>query len=223
MSKTYKGKRLLNKKDLIILSSENIIKETNNKLDKIIKNEKIFIKLEPNDTKIDPLVMTTFTNKLNIPIYFSKYHFLHNKVLINKTDGSYDKEILLNMNEYQRVPRLLISEKYIPLIYNIDNINDNYDLDNLYKFIDNTNLFDTVIRIINIWIRTFYNKLKFNLKNNINTPLIHIYKSIFKRFNTEHVIDDITVNSFFIKWFNNHNKDEFYFNLTKDLIHFLTK
>jgi beta-galactosidase/beta-glucuronidase len=99
------------------------------------------------------------------------------------------------------LPYLSMNTDQILNMYKIDSI------DSLINWIDYTKDFNTINRILNVWIRKNFDELKEN-----NKILLNIYKNIAKKYKKE----TNNINEENIKnWFRNNKSDQFKLDLAE--------
>jgi hypothetical protein len=120
----------------------------------------------------------------------------------------------LDIQKFMTLPYLNLNLEQMLNIYKINTI------ESLIKWVDNKIEedvpFQYINRIINIWIKLYYNDLLSN--NNI---LVSLYNSINKKYWHKNKIENI--DSFIKNWFKNKHEDDFSFNLGKDLFNYINK
>jgi hypothetical protein len=171
-------------------------------------------KIKPTTTEyIDPLTLLIYDNtKPNT--YPTQFLFDKNMNLVNTSNVPNN-----NYNEFMKMPSLLIPYTEILKLYNINN---DSDIINYIKLNLETELFVSINRILNCWIRLNFTYLKKNHK-----ILTNIYYTLFNHYfpsitSNENIFNKNCLN-YLDKWFQKNNQYSFNLDLGNDLNNFLTK
>jgi hypothetical protein len=175
--------------------------------------ENNILEIKPNKIAIDPVTLRLIKNTSDESIFLTNFYLdpEDNEVT---TIGYNKKQNLEYRQNYMLYPSIFIEPSTLLVFHDIIDINDiiNY----INKSIDKE-LYETVNRILNCWIRENFNYLKKN-----NKILKNIYSKIFKKyFDIE--LKDIDYSKFFDKWFEIKNQNDFDLNLGNDFKNFLSK
>ena len=162
--------------------------------------------LHPNDLTI---IKSLDDNK-----YCPTFHFLFDKKY--KIVESSEQPKLEDLKKHMQVPEVSLRKDDLLEIYDITNI------DSLKSWIENNNtvlLFDTVNRVLNIWIKENLKSLK-----NYNNVLIGIIRNILTyHFKTDLKQIDRELYKYIEYWLKKKSYDDFNFNLIMDFKKFLSK
>lgn len=182
--------------------------------DKIFTNKRnlkqIGNPIKPGEKYIHPLTLQireiSKSDKSFIP---TEFHFDENNNLV--LDTSVDNIDINKMSKEELqmqmvLPRTVYNEAHLLTIYNVKNIDDLNDFIN--KEINKNSDFETINRIINIFILSKYD----NLKNN-HTFLIEIYKLLGKTYWDKNNINDNSISKLIQEYLKNNNTESFNFDL----------
>lgn len=162
--------------------------------------------LHPNDLVI------AYSNDENK--YCPTFHFLLDKK--SQIVESSDQPKLEDLRKHMQVPEVSLRNSDLLEIYEISNI------DSLKFWIENNNselLFDTINRVLNIWIKENLKSLK-----NYNNVLIGIIRNILTyHFKTDLKQIDKELYKYIEYWLKKKSYDDFNFNLIMDFKKFLSK
>lgn len=114
-------------------------------------------------------------------------------------------------------PSIILDYSNILYVYNIKSIDDL--LTTIDNFILNNKRFDTINRILNVYIKKNFKDLKIN-NNIIHSIIINLLKTYYSDFE----INNKNILNFIKKWFNdkNQNNNSFNFDLFNDIKIFLS-
>ena len=114
-------------------------------------------------------------------------------------------------------PSIILDYSNILYVYNIKSIDDL--LTTIDNFILNNKRFDTINRILNLYIKKNFKDLKIN-NNIIHSIIINLLKTYYSDFE----INNKNILNFIKKWFNdkNQNNNSFNFDLFNDIKIFLS-
>ena len=170
---------------------------------------------------LHPVTLTIVRSELDYDVCPAQYH------LDDKGKASYtvkcdeqNKRKNIDIQKFMALPYLNLSIDQMLMMYEI------YSIDDLLRWI-NTKIekstpFSYINRIINIWIKSHYDKI---LKH--NKILTKVYLIIYKHYWYKLNIDDDKleklIDNFIDNWVEKHNIDDFFFNLGKDLKYYLKK
>ncbi len=156
--------------------------------------------VDTNEIFLHPITLELVLNKGPKKICPTELHYVNGKpytvapVSSNLTDR--------DIQNYMAIPYLNLNMEQLLSIYKIESI------DTMMKWLDENidKPFQTINRVLMVWIRYNFEELKEN-----NRILINIYKKLSKKLNKS--INDLEhkINS----WFKNNNSDNFHLNLTE--------
>ncbi len=164
--------------------------------------------IDTNEFFLHPISLELVLNKGPKKICPTELHYVNNKPYMVKP-VSYDEDTKLSdrdIQSYMTVPYLNLNMEQMLSIYKINSI------DSMIKWLDdniNTDkTFETINRILMVWIRLNFNELKNN-----NRILNSIYKKIGKKYFNK--VDDDYLQTKINTWFKNTNPESFNLNLTE--------
>lgn len=169
---------------------------------------KNIMEIKAKQFDLDPLTLQIVNNNSNKSFYFTNPFINPETNQVEAIDIKKTKMLSYNNNP-MLMPLILLNSSDLLILYNIVDVNDliNYVDENINK-----QLFDTVNRVVNCWIRENFKYLKKN-----NKILKKIYTKMFKNYTiTENDMDD-----FLEKWFKENNKDSFKIDLGGDFNKYL--
>lgn len=181
--------------------------------------------IPPNmKNEIHPISLNFIKNEENTCI--SKFHYDNEKFNNTSKYNCKNKDIKYNdaYKEVMYVPPIGISAADILQIYNIDSIDDlsNWISQNILEY----NFF-TLNRILNSWIRVYFDIIKKHNNHLEKICLSVMTKDFFveKINNMKKKITDMPneIKNFIDYWVNKNNQNEFKLNLLEDFLYFLNK
>ena len=183
-----------------------------NKFSEIRKIKVLGNPINKNNSSLHPNTLIIIGNKEEYKIIPSQF-YINTKGTDIRIETEYtNQKLSRNLSRNMDTPDLSLPLTDILNIYNIDT----YDelLQEIKKLISNNNSEETIFRIVNIYVRIFFNNLKKN-----SSSLIKIFKIIFE----DNKINEIKSKKFLNEWFENNKSDNFNFNICKDYKNFLSK
>lgn len=162
--------------------------------------------VETNEYYFHPITLALFRNKGEKKICPSEFHYVNGKPY-HSTPNDSVKLSNMDIQRFMALPYLNLNIEQMLSIYHIDSIDD------IVKWIDNMIVekkqFNTINRILNIWIRYNFTMLQTN-----NRILLSIYTKLNKEFYNNEQIDIMKgIN----KWFETKIESDF----SLDLAHHL--
>ena len=179
-------------------------------------------KIKPNNSHNYSSELNAFTfdfinNNDNIS---NLVHIEDNEIknYIKKTNQSNQNNQTSQDNQTKQLlyPSIILDYSNILHVYNIKSIDDL--LTTIDNFILNNKRFDTINRILNVYIKKNFKDLKIN-NNIIHSIIINLLKTYYSDFE----INNKNILNFIKNWFNdkNHNDNSFNFDLFNDIKIFL--
>ncbi len=175
--------------------------------------------VDTNEFFLHPISLELVLNKGPKKICPTELHYVNNKPYTVKPVSSVDETKLSDrdIQSYMAVPYLNLNMEQMLSIYNINSI------DSMVKWIDDnikgdTNKpFETINRILMVWIRLNFDELK---KNNriLNSVYKKLGKKYFNKINdnyNDNYNDDNYLENKIKNWFKKTNQDAFHFDLTE--------
>jgi hypothetical protein len=161
-----------------------------------------------NKFSVHPITLTLIENNQDYKIVNSQF-FIDDKQNISYLNKYDNQKISRSTSKNMDSPDLSLPLTDILNIYNIDN----YDelISNIKKLKENETSEYTIFRIINIYVRVFFEDLKKN-----NNSLIKIFKILFEE------VEENKTKTFLKKWFDNKKVDDFNLNICKEYKNFLS-
>lgn len=167
--------------------------------------------VKENATFLSPNTLEIGDNLIE-SVYPTQFFILDNKLI--KNIESADKRIVKSkrtVSQNMEIPDLSIPLTDVLNLYDVDNFDELIELIN--KLMHDNKSEYTIYRLVNIYTRIFYNDLK-----KANNTLIKIFKLIFDNYK----IDETKLSSFFKKWFEKHDEEDFDLNICNDVKNFLS-
>ncbi len=155
--------------------------------------------VKPDEYYIHPITLALGKNKNNVEICPSEIYFDKDSTgnYKTKTVAKPDKKLSeRDVQTFMALPYLRLDPNQVLYIYKIKNVDDIVNF--ATKSINEKKEYETINRIINVWIRENLDDLKEN--NNI---LEKLYKILGKHFNKDFDLSKIS------KWIKNINYDDF--------------
>jgi hypothetical protein len=182
-----------------------------NKFSEIRKIKILGNPINKDKSSLHPNSLVLATNNNNYNIVPSQF-YINDKHNIEMLYEYKNQNISRDISKNMETPDLSLPLTDILNIYEIDT----YDelLKEINKLISNNKPEDTIFRIINIYVRIFFDNLKKN-----SSSLIKIFKIIFE----DAKINEIKTKKFLNDWFENNKSNNFNFNICKDYKIFLSK
>jgi len=181
-----------------------------NKFSEIRKIKVLGNPVNKDKSSLHPNTLTIIGNNEEYKIVPSQFYITNNKIFVETiyTNQNISRDISKNME----TPDLSLPLTDILNIYGIDS----YDelLQEIKKLINNNKPEETIFRIINIYVRVFFDNLKKN-----SSSLIKIFKIVFE----DIIINETKTIQFLNDWFKNNKSINFNFNICKDYKNFLSK
>jgi hypothetical protein len=167
--------------------------------------------IDTNEFYLHPITLkiakNVSTHKICPTGFYYKNGKLETHIRTNFDPNLSNKDI----QSYMALPYLNLSIEYMLNIYNIE-VSDTLSIDSLMnqidKMIQTDKKFETINRIINIWISYNFKELKEN--NNI---LVSIYKKLSSKYFPEKKLNNDELTTIINNWFKSHNMDDFQLNL----------
>ena len=154
--------------------------------------------VKPGELYLHPTLLTLQINKDKKSFIPSELNIKDNKIYLNYGDKIKSDYKNLSKQELQSItsmPEMIYNDVYLLYLYQINN------LDDLQKFIDDEikkkTRYETVNRVINIFIINKYD----NFKNNYSS-LINIYLKIYENYWTKINIEDSKLNNYIESFLN---------------------
>jgi hypothetical protein len=169
------------------------------------------LSINPNDTIIHPNTLKIYRNDNNFNVVASQF-FIQDDTLGVLEESK--KTLNITKEEYVRnmaIPNLALPLTDLLNIYNIDNYDELIYV--IKKKLNSNEPKYTIYRIVNLYVKLFFNDLK-----NINKTLIRILSIVFSDFK----LDDKIYIEFLNNWFKKHNEEEFDLNICRDFKNFLS-
>ncbi len=161
--------------------------------------------VKPDEYYIHPITLALGKNKNNVEICPSEIYFdKDSKGNKTKTIAKPDKKLSeRDIQTFMALPYLRLDPKQVLNIYKIDTVDDivNFTTNSINENKD----YETINRIINVWIRENLDDLK-DTEGHHNI-LEKLYKILGKHFNKDFDLSKIS------KWIKKINYDDFYLNL----------
>ncbi len=156
--------------------------------------------IEQNEFYLHPITLELVRNNMPKKICPTELYYKNGKIEKSALAESIKLEDR-DIQNFMALPYLSMNTDQILNMYKIDTV------DSLINWIDYSKDFDTINRILNVWIRKNYNELKEN-----NKILINIYKNLAKKYKKNVInITEENINN----WFKNNNPDKFNLNLAE--------
>jgi hypothetical protein len=159
--------------------------------------------IEMGEYFLHPITLKIGYNEKN-PIVPTTPYYENGKFKLHSNNITNNKLTHLDFQKFMGVPNLNLNIKDILHFYNIITIDDL--MNEINKMTDSNKEFQTINRLINLWIKLEYN----NLINNYKI-LITIYNKLGKKYYPD--VDLSNINKQIKEWFNNINLEDFDFNL----------
>lgn len=162
--------------------------------------------VKPDEYYIHPITLALGKNKNNVEICPSEIYFdkdskgEYKTKTISKPDKNLSER---DVQTFMALPYLRLDPNQVLNIYKIKNVDDIIDFTN--NSINEKKDYETINRIINVWIRENLDDLK-KIEGNHNI-LEKLYKILGKHFNKDFDLSKIS------KWIKNSNYDDFYLDL----------
>ena len=143
---------------------------------------------------------------------FSSSEFVNNKQLVKSKRTT---------SELMEIPDLSIPLTDVLNIYDVDTYEELIEL--IKKLLFNNKSEFTIFRLVNTYVRIYYDDLK-----KTNNTLIKIFKIIFNNEATNHTelsnykVNEEKLSIFLKKWFEKNDKDSFNLNICEDVKKFLS-
>ncbi len=174
------------------------------------------LNLNPKSKILHPQTLKWIVNDSDESLCITKY-FLDKNNIFKKTSNYKCLSNNDKYKEYLYVPPLGLSSNDLLQIYNIDSI------ESLHTWIEDSNLLEpeTIIRILNCWI-----KVNYDILEKYNKILVDIINNIITQFYS-HLIGNFDLNKetlkFITNWLSIHNSSDFHFDLINDYIEYIKK
>lgn len=169
--------------------------------------------IDTNEIYLHPITLKIIKNVSTHKICPTGFHYKNDKLethIRTKIDPNLSKK---DIQSYMALPYLNLSIEHMLNIYNVQ-VNDSLSIDSLMtqidKMIQTDKNFETINRVINIWIIYNFKELKDN--NNI---LVSIYKKLSSKFFPKKKLNSEELKTIINNWFKSHNMDDFHLNLGK--------
>lgn len=161
--------------------------------------------IKPDEYYLHPITLEFAKNTSTNKICPTGFHY-KNGVLLTLIRTKFNPNLSeKDIQSYMALPYLNLSLEHMLNIYNIK-LDENVSIDSLIiqidKMIQSKTSFQTINRIINVWIKYNFRELKEN-----NNFLVSIYKKLGSKLNNEALTKIIN------EWFNKHDMNDFHLNL----------
>lgn len=166
-------------------------------MERKIKN--IGFKVNQNEKFLNPNTLETNTN-INIePLCPSKYYISHDKMLNFVKKKCYNNISKEDSQKYMLYPYTALASSELHELYNFINY-DNF-FDKVKEQVNYGKQFETINRIINSYIKAYFE----DLKNN-NKLLTKVYIYLLDHFYPKHKLIENDIDKIIKIWFNNYNQ-----------------
>ncbi len=167
--------------------------------------------IDTNEFYLHPMTLKIAKNVSTHKICPTGFHYKNGK-LETHIRTNFDPNLSnKDIQSYMALPYLNLSIDYMLNIYNIQ-ASESISIDSLMnqidKMIQSDKQFETINRIINIWITYNFKELKEN-----NEVLISIYKKLANKYYINKKLTNDELKNSINDWFKSHNMDDFHLNL----------
>ena len=167
--------------------------------------------IDTNEFYLHPITLKVAKNVSTHKICPTGFYYKNGKLETHIRTNSDPNLSKRDIQSYMALPYLNLSSEHMLNIYNIqasEYVSIDSFMSQIDKMIQTDKHFETINRVINIWISYNFKELKEN--NNI---LVSIYKKLGSKYFSEKKINSDELTTIINNWFKSHNMDDFNLNL----------